>query len=375
MKIPIIVIVAFLSISILSCGPQLQRPTVSPDLVQQERALQVEMAFKMNVKRNKQLHRVYSPLRIRGAEFCGDSLKYILGFLPIEAKSFQPEYREIAKRVLDLHDGLKIFSVGPGSPAWGAGIRENDVIIDSAPGKVAFQSSPAWSTFSYQDLKKVIERARGGVISLLIQRDEKIFTAHTTPVPACSYSIKLIHKPNVNAMSNGKTIYVTTAMVRFLESDDELAMILGHELAHTALGHIDSVKGNILLGMILGAALDIGAAAGGVSTGGAGMDAGGRMGRMAYSQEFEMEADYLGLYFAAKADFDISKAGDLYRRMGIEHPDTIPQNLLATHPSTPERFVGIQETLKEIELKRKGGQPLIPEKPESSVVEVETEKD
>ena len=88
----------------------------------------------------------------------------------------------------------------------------------------------------------------------------------------------------------------------------------------------------------------------------AGRSAGGR----AFSQDFEKEADYMGVYLAVRAGYDVSNAADFWRRMAIEHPGSVKQNYLSTHPSTPERSVGIERTVREIERKRSRGLALVP---------------
>lgn len=62
-----------LSIGMLgACGPVLQTPKVSPDLVRQEAALQREFTYKMAVERRTKLQRIYTTLRIANADLCGD---------------------------------------------------------------------------------------------------------------------------------------------------------------------------------------------------------------------------------------------------------------------------------------------------------------
>jgi hypothetical protein len=48
--------------------------------------------------------------------------------------------------------------------------------------------------------------------------------------------------------------------------------------------------------------------------------------------------------------------------MAVEHPGSIRGNFLSTHPSMPERFVSIENTVDEIEEKRQRGELLVPEK-------------
>ena len=79
-----------------------------------------------------------------------------------------------------------------------------------------------------------------------------------------------------------------------------------------------------------------------------------------FSKEFEADSDYMGLYMAARAGFDINMAPNFWRRMAVEHPGSIKKNYMATHPSTPERAAALRETIEEIEEKLRGGMPLAP---------------
>ncbi len=68
---------------------------------------------------------------------------------------------------------------------------------------------------------------------------------------------------------------------------------------------------------------------------------------------------------------EVSDTPDFWRRMAIAHPSSIQTNHAATHPSTPERFLGLENTVAEIARKRSTGAPFTPEmkvepKPRSS---------
>ena len=87
---------------------------------------------------------------------------------------------------------------------------------------------------------------------------------------------------------------------------------------------------------------------------------GAEAGAAAFSQEFESEADYVGVYHAARAGFDVSNAATMWRRMGTKNPRSISL-LGTTHPSTAKRYLAIEKAVQEIELKRQAGLPLVPE--------------
>ena len=75
----------------------------------------------------------------------------------------------------------------------------------------------------------------------------------------------------------------------------------------------------------------------------------------AFSKDFEGEADYLGLYFASRAGYDVSVAPDFWRRMGVEHPSSVESTYLSMHPSTPERTLSLEQAVEEIRAKREAG--------------------
>ena len=81
-----------------------------------------------------------------------------------------------------------------------------------------------------------------------------------------------------------------------------------------------------------------------------------------FSQLFEAEADYVGLYLVARAGYMVKDAPKFWRRMGIAHPASIHSNHAASHPGTPEWFVALEQTVVEILEKRVVGKKLLPER-------------
>ena len=74
----------------------------------------------------------------------------------------------------------------------------------------------------------------------------------------------------------------------------------------------------------------------------------------------DTDADYVGLYLAARAGYEIRTAVDFWRRMAVEPPGSIGESMLSSHPSSPERSAGLEQAVREIEAKRRAGQPLVP---------------
>ena len=148
-------------------------------------------------------------------------------------------------------------------------------------------------------------------------------------------------------------------MLRFVADDDELAAVLAHEIAHNAMRHIQAQQKNSALGGLFGAIIDIAAATQGVNTNGEFTKTGMNVGSIVFSQDFEREADYVGMYLLARAGRSTARAPNLWRRMAQENPGSI--KYASTHPTMAERFVRLEQASREIEQKIARGEELTPE--------------
>jgi Zn-dependent protease with chaperone function len=174
----------------------------------------------------------------------------------------------------------------------------------------------------------------------------------------CTFDVIAQHGSELNAAADGKHIFVETAMLRFA-SDEELSVVIAHEIAHNAMHHLDAQAKNALGGAMLGALADIASAAGHVNTHGRYTKLGAEVGAQVYSQDFEREADYVGLYIMAWAGLPVDKAAGFWRRMAVEHPTGILFS--TTHPTTAERFVRLEQWAREVDRKLLSGEAFGPE--------------
>ena len=134
---------------------------------------------------------------------------------------------------------------------------------------------------------------------------------------------------------------VYTGLVNFVQSDDELAIVMGHEAAHAIARHGGER-------MTPGAAAQIGASAAGAATNSEAIAQGAAMGLQAgillpYSRKQESEADELGLFIAAQAGYDPRSAISLWRRMQSQGGAKI--EFLSTHPSEGTRIELLQQQM------------------------------
>jgi len=176
----------------------------------------------------------------------------------------------------------------------------------------------------------------------------------------CYFSFKMATRDDkINAYADGEQIIVSQGMMRFIESDEELALVLSHEMAHNLLRHPASTKNNALAGGVVGLLADVLAASQGVNTRSAFTKMGAQAGVLTYSRGFESEADYVGMYIMAGAGYEIDDVANLWRRFSLQDPEGIYAG--KTHPTNPERFVALNKTVTEIDYKRQHRMPLVPE--------------
>jgi predicted Zn-dependent protease len=134
-------------------------------------------------------------------------------------------------------------------------------------------------------------------------------------------------------------IAFTLALLRDLRSEDELALIFGHEAAHHIADHLPRIQRQAMTGALIGGLV---AAVTGADQATAQqlVNASATVGARRYSQPFELEADRLGTLIALRAGYDALNGAQIFRRI----PDPGNQ-FLGTHPPNPARLAEIERTV------------------------------
>ncbi len=142
-----------------------------------------------------------------------------------------------------------------------------------------------------------------------------------------NYSITLVDTTMLNAFTTGGYIFVTTEMLNFCLSDDELACIIGHEIAHNELGHInDHIKRYKTAESYLGEGLgDFSAYLGSILA-------------TPLNQKDEAHCDMLGIDLAIAAGFKVCSCISLWRRMQEKEGEYNQiLTILSSHPYSGKR--------------------------------------
>ena len=357
-----LVIVSFLLLVAACAGPRSGYIRPNPELTAAEAVKQQEIALSDLLAEQERLYRIGYPVLKAGLPHCGDKTAPFLGFDAINSLDLGPEMRQAAQNLWRVDDRLRVIQVIPGTAAARAGVQVGDIVLQIDDWQVPATGKVADIAFEQAE-KSMLTRGR---IALTMRRGSEVITRTLLSDPVCDYALKIHPGQEVNAFADGKNVVVHRGALRYFTDDDHLALVLSHELAHNAMRHIDAMQQNVAVGGIFGMLADALAASQGVSTGGNFTKLGANFGAMQYGQDFEREADYIGLYIMASAGYDIADAPNVWRRLATLNPQGI--TIAKSHPTTAERFVALEQTVKEIQFKKSKGIPLHPEmKPEMRV--------
>jgi hypothetical protein len=290
-----------------------------------------------------------------GRALCGRQVAPTLGVAYANRESFNPAIQPAADELLGFDEHLKVTRVVEGSPAAKAGLQIGDVLT-SLGGRAAPMGPGAGEAFA------ALVRALpvgGHPVALAVERAGVAQQLAVTPELICDFAVTVMASDEVNAYTNGRTLRVMSGLLGMVVSDDELALVLAHEVGHNIMNHIMVQKWEAMGGAVAGAMMDILAGASGVDTQGRFTRAGIEAGARRHSMARERQADYVGLYVMARAGYNIEVAPQLWRRMAALMPRST--KTMPTHPAPPERIAAMERTVAEIKAKQASGQPLVPD--------------
>ncbi|HEU4993643.1 MAG TPA: M48 family metallopeptidase [Gemmatimonadaceae bacterium] len=347
-------------------APTTHLGTVSPEMVRAEQLKQQQLVLQSEFAEQQRLLDVAQPMLVAAVPLCGKWVTTRLGIRAVNIHSFGKEYREAAS-ALGFNDTLSIVNVTRGSAADRAGFKVGDRVVNlnREPAPTGKNAVAAFGSFlSPSPVRRGEPALATEPYRLTVRRMAETTATHALDVAVaadtvCAYAPVALKDDALNAWADGQRVVVTTAMLRFAGTDEELAGIVAHEIAHNAMRHIDAKKKNATVGAIFGAILDVAAATQGVNTGGDFTNQGAAIGAMSYSQDFEREADYVGMYILARAGRPFANAPNLWRRMAQESPGSI--KYASTHPTSAERFVRLEKIVAEIQGKQSRGESLLPD--------------
>jgi len=317
MRMRPLISITFLSCSALSAcaGLDTRLPEITaPDLAAERQYQETEALHKIESNVGILLNTGW-PVLTANAELCPKT-RAAIGVKTHSLKSYPKRLRAAAGRVLGADETSRIFHIADGSPAALAGFKRGDIVLDNT-GEATTLGSESWEDMLGEKAVKV--RRAGKDIILKVE-----------PTTACDYKLRLSNSTAINAYADGRNITVTSGMMEFSQSDSELALIIGHELAHNTMGHIRKSIGNFILSL----------------------------GGTRYTRPFESEADYVGLYYMVRAGYSPEGVEGFWQRLSKIAPKSI--NRAKTHPTFPDRYLRIRAAREEVLTKQNAGESVTP---------------
>ncbi len=163
------------------------------------------------------------------------------------------------------------------------------------------------------------------------------------------WEVNLIGSKQVNAfcMPGGKIAFYAGLLEQLKLSDDETAMVMGHEMAHALREH---AREQMAKTTGTGAALQLGSQLFGLGQAG---DYGARfltqLAQLKFSRDDETEADLVGLELAARGGFQPQAAVSLWTKMAQVSKNQGGLSFLSTHPTGPDRIRVLQENVPKVD--------------------------
>ena len=272
----------FLLSSLASCAkPTTYRPTVSLPELQGEITFQLKKDYQATRRQQDRVERIAVPLLIAGAPFCSET-GTSFGFSYFDRKSLDPLDYVYRNLFIDYYAKRRVGSERPGEypyvievyKGFGAektGLLKGDRIleIEGQSVKPFYRIVKKKEGFTGKKVRKkkwmntmghvlvsvgpkektrfkikrsieyeVVSDNHKGIIQTYRDTTLELFISQES---SCSNRVLFVNSGEVNAYTDGKNIAVTSGMLRFA-SDEELSLIIAHELAHCVEKHVRKKK-------------------------------------------------------------------------------------------------------------------------------------
>jgi Zn-dependent protease with chaperone function len=163
------------------------------------------------------------------------------------------------------------------------------------------------------------------------------------------WEVNLIGSKQINAfcMPGGKIAFFTGILDQLQLSDDESAMVMGHEMAHALREH---ARARIAKSQGTGALLSLGAQLFGLGQlGDVAANVGTQLLTLKFSRDDEIEADLVGLELAARGGYNPEASVTLWEKMAKASGGGAGPGFLSTHPTGPDRIARLRENVPRVQ--------------------------
>ena len=265
------------------------------------------------------LWHIVFPLSVAAAESCVFKREDTYGFFLREDAPGQGQGASSNVLVRFVHRQL---------PAGKAGMAVGDAILSINGDPVTF---PRTETVSSQIQR--LTRARIQPLTLGLLHGKSEHEINLWSVPSCRMNVKLVTSPIINAFSDGSNIVLTTGLLGFVRSPDQLAWVISHEVGHHVLEHAESAKLQIMLNRFLGSTV-------------------GERPMGMRQIDLERQADVFAADLMTRAGFDLREGRRLLGWLQVLQAPPDENNLTRSHPTNEERLEALDKMIRELDEKK-----------------------
>ncbi len=155
-----------------------------------------------------------------------------------------------------------------------------------------------------------------------------------------TWQISIIDEDEINAYATGTNdVVVHRGVIEYARKDDEIALVVAHELSHHLLNHLNESAARNILGSLIGAA--VATTIGGASSGNrdAGAEVGSWIANQSFSRAQEKEADIMAGRLLFNAGYSLTQARSQFILLAqLSDHARVRSTFLDTHPVGPERL-------------------------------------
>ena len=155
-----------------------------------------------------------------------------------------------------------------------------------------------------------------------------------------TWQISIIDEDEINAYATGTNdVVVHRGVIEYARKDDEIALVVAHELSHHLLNHLNESAVRNILGSLIGAA--VATTIGGASSGNrdAGAEVGSWIANQSFSRAQEKEADIMAGRLLFNAGYSLTQARSQFILLAqLSDHARVRSTFLDTHPVGPERL-------------------------------------
>ena len=355
---PLPAFILAVSVSACASAPKPRGPA-TPETVHAAQLKQQQLVITRDLRQQQRVDGVGHKLLAAATPFCGGALAPDAGMRFANVNSYPSTYEEAA-RGLAFSDTLLVVSVATGSAAARAGVAIGDRVIGvndgmaprgpNAPSLLARAITTRGHagpilTLRHGDTTFLVDataRSDGVAPARMPSADRRLTVSADT---VCGYNLIASRKDEINAWADGSNVTVTSAMLRFVTDNDELAAVLAHEIAHNALGHVKAQSKNAIDGPF-GAVVDTSASGRVITSRGDAVRQPMDVGSVVYSQDQERDADDVAMYLMARAGRPIAEVTNLWKHMAQHNPANV--RYVGTHPTPKARLVRLERTERDM---------------------------